>query len=141
MRQFFAAAGFGRASWSGGLQADFLRGLGGGATQDKKYPSVTLTRSFVYHWLIFQFSDFRFRSSDAEFQVSAFEFRISAFIFQILEFIFHNSVFGFQCSCQPRNSGFMFQTSGSNFQISAFIFHNSLFDFHIIDCILQTSQS
>ena len=62
------------------------------------YTSVTLTRIVVYHWLVFQFSDFRSQVSDFRFHNSDFRFQISEFRFQVLDFRFQVSEFRSQTS-------------------------------------------
>ena len=77
---------------------------------------MTLTRIVVYHWLVFQFSDFRFQVSDFRFHNSDFRFQISDFRFRISDFRFQISDFRFQISgFRAEVSDFRSQTSESHF--------------------------
>ena len=124
----------------------------------KNYTSVTLTRSFVYHWFVFQISgwfqiaalrfqglrnsDFRIHNWDFGIRNSYFGFHMSDFRFHIISglryqvpgFICHMSGFRIQVS------GFIVQVSNFRFQFSGFIFQVSYFRFQISGFRFQVSD-
>ena len=108
------------------------------------YTSVTLTRSFVYHWLVFQISDW--------FQIAALRFqrlRKSDFTIHNWDFGRRNSYFGCHMSdfrshiisgLRSQVSGFIFQTSYFRFHISGFRIQVSYFRLHISGFRVQVSD-
>ena len=108
------------------------------------YTSVTLTRSFVYHWLVFQISDW--------FQIAALRFqrlRKSDFTIHNWDFGRRNLYFGFYMldfrshiisGLRSQVSGFIFQTSYFRFHISGFRIQVSHFRLHISGFRFQVSD-